>query len=283
MKRIAFTLLVAITVLGACGAPGSTTSENAMTTTSSLAPTMPDLSNPYVRDRLACSFAPGYFADPAPTSSAAENTCDPLNTMATGTEAVPLHLPLYAYGTSYLADDTVNTPGRRYIHQFRNLLQPSEFHNFGQNGATVQQIALAVEATWRAQPSIVVIDALTNNLYQSRGNTGQGILAAEPVFRSMLERLGPEPSIIVVKQGHLAANDYAIFSYELSDLTVDAWNAMIDRAVAGLPNVRVVDPNEGWDADTMMYHLHPTDAGEDHIAQLLCAATGLTWRPPAKP
>ena len=74
-----------------------------------------------------------------------------------------------------------------------------------------------------------------------------------------------------------------LFSQELSDATVDAWNTMIDRVVAGLPNVRVVDPNVGWDADTMMYNVHPTDAGEDHIAQQLCAVLGLSWDPPVNP
>jgi hypothetical protein len=234
MKRITSILFVAVTVLGACGAPGTATS-------------------------------------------------GPLGTMATVSDAGPTGPPLYAYGTSYLADDTVNTPGRRYIEQFNDALRPSEFHNFGQNGATVQQVALSVEATWRSRWTIVVIDAVTNNLYQTRANPQQGIADAEPVFRSMLERLGHEALIIVVKQGRLSAHDYALFSHELSNATVDAWNAMIDRVVEGLPNVQVVDPNQGWDANTMMYNVHPTDAGEDHIAQLLCAAAGLSWEPPVSP
>ena len=207
----------------------------------------------------------------------------PLCTVATGSDAGGHGLPLYAYGTSYLADDTVNTPGRRYIEQFNDELRPTEFHNFGKDGATIQQVAASVVDTWRSRPAIVVIDAVTNNLYQTRTDPKQGIAGAEPVFRSMLERLGPEPTIIVVKQGRLSAHDYALFSHELSDATVDAWNAMIDRAVRGLPNVRVVDPNQGWNADTMMYNLHPTDAGEDHIAQLVYAAAGLSWKPPVNP
>ncbi len=142
----------------------------------------------------------------------------------------------------------------------------------------MEQVAATVQDTWRSRPAIVVIDAVTNNLYQTRDDPEQGIEAAEPVFRSMLQRLGLVPMIIVVKQGHLSAHDYALFSQELSDATVDAWNAMIDRVVAGLPNVHVVDPNVGWDADTMMYNVHPTDAGEDHIAQQLCAVLGLSWR-----
>jgi hypothetical protein len=191
--------------------------------------------------------------------------------------------PLYAYGTSYLADDTVNSPGRRYIEQLNDALRPVEFHNFGKNGATVQQVAFAIEATWRARQSIVVIDALTNSLYQTRADPQHGIAEAEPVFRSMLDRLGPLPTIIVVKQGRLSAHDYALFDHEFSDATVDAWNSMIDRVVAGRPTVRVVDPNQGWDANTMIDNLHPTDAGEDHIAQLVFAAVGLSWRPPVSP
>ena len=119
----------------------------------------------------------------------------------------------------------------------------------------------------------MVIDAVTNNLYQTRADPAQGIEAAEPVFRvDARAARTPFRSIIIVKQGRLSAHDYALFDNELSDATVDAWNAMIDRVVAGLPNVEIVDPNVGWDADTMIYNVHPTDAGEDHIAQLLCAA-----------
>jgi predicted RNA-binding Zn ribbon-like protein len=187
---------------------------------------------------------------------------------------------LYAYGTSYLAADVVNSPGRRYIDQFDDKLQPSQFQNLAKSGATVQDIAATVDRTWKPRQAIVVIDAVTNNLYQTRTNPAQGIADAEPVFKSMLQRLGPMPSIIVVKQGHLSAHDYALFDDLLSDATVDAWNAMIDRDVAGLPNVRVVDPNVGWDPNTMINNVHPTDAGEDHIAQQLCAASGLPWRLP---
>jgi hypothetical protein len=187
---------------------------------------------------------------------------------------------LFAYGTSYLASDVVNEPGWRYIDQFNDALEPSEFHNFAKDGATVQQIAATVEATWRPQDGIVVIDALTNNLYQTRSDPAGAIAEAEPIFRSMLQRLGPLPSIIVVKQGRLSSHDYALFSNELSDATVDAWNAMVDRAVAGLTNVTVVDPNVGWDADAMIYNIHPTNAGEDHIAQMLFATADLPWRPP---
>jgi len=190
---------------------------------------------------------------------------------------------LYAYGTSYLASDISNEPGRRYIEQFDDGLDASEFHNLAKDGATIQQIAATVDETWKSQRAIVVIDALTNNLYQTRADPEQGIAEAEPIFRSMLERLGPAPTIYVVKQGHLSAHDYALFSDELSDATVDAWNAMVDRAVAGLPNVTVVDPNFGWDADAMIYDVHPTNAGEDHIAQLLFAMAGLTWQAPGTP
>jgi hypothetical protein len=187
---------------------------------------------------------------------------------------------LYAYGTSYLAADIVNSPGRRYIVQFGQALRPSRFHNLAKSGATVQEVAATVESTWKPQKAIVVIDALTNNLYQTRGHTAEGIADAEPVFKSMLQRLGPTPSIIIVKQGYLSAHDYALFDDLISDATVDAWNAMIDRAVAGLSNVRVIDPNVGWDPNTMIFNVHPTDAGEDHIAQQLCALTGLVWQPP---
>lgn len=187
---------------------------------------------------------------------------------------------LYAYGTSYLASDITNSPGRRYIDQFDDALRPSQFHNLAKDGATVQQIATTVDETWRPQQALVVIDAVTNNLYQSRANTAQGIADAEPVFASMLDRLGSRPSVIIVKQGRLSAHDYALFDNQLSDASVDAWNAMIDRVAAGRSNVRVVDPNVGWDPNTMIYNLHPTDAGEDHIAQLVFAATGLAWRQP---
>jgi len=190
---------------------------------------------------------------------------------------------LYAYGTSYLADDTMNTPGRRYIEQLNDALDPSEFHNFGKNGATVQQVATSVEDTWTSRHAIVVIDALTNNLYQTLNDPERGIAGAEPVFRSMLDRLGPIPSVVVVKQGYLSAHDYALFDHRMSNATVDAWNAMIDRAVDGRRNVKVVDPNIGWNAEVMMSNVHPTDAGEDHIAQLLFAAVGLTWRPAVNP
>jgi hypothetical protein len=188
---------------------------------------------------------------------------------------------LYAYGTSYLASDVVNSPGRRYIDQFDDALRPPRFHNLAKDGATVQQIAATVNATWTSRRAIVVIDAVTNNLYQTRADPTQGIAEAEPVFESMLKRLGPRPSIIIVKQGRLSAHDYALFDNELSDATVDAWNAMIDRVAAGRPNVEVVDPNVGWDPNTMIFNVHPTDAGEDHIAQLLFAAAGMPWRPPA--
>ena len=187
---------------------------------------------------------------------------------------------LYAYGTSYLASDIVNTPGRRYIDQFDDALRPSQFHNLAKNGATVQQIAATIDETWRSQQALVVIDAVTNNLYQSRANTARGIADVEPAFASMLDRLGSQPSVIIVKQGRFSAHDYALFDNQMSDATVDVWNAMIDRVAAGRPNVRVVDPNIGWDANTMIYNLHPTDAGEDHIAQLVFAATGLPWRQP---
>jgi hypothetical protein len=243
MKRITSILLLAVAVLAGCGAPGTAGTAGTPQMTSRSSPARP-----------------GFSSDIEPSNP-----------------------PLYAYGTSYLADDTVNTPGRRYIEQLNDALRPSEFHNFGKNGATVQQVAFSVEVSWRSRWSVVVIDALTNNLYQTRADPQQGIVEAEPVFKSMLERLGPLPTIIVVKQGRLSAHDYALFSHELSDATVDAWNAMIGRVVAGLPNVQVVDPNQAWDADTMMYNLHPTDAGEDHIAQLVCTAAGLSWEPPLKP
>ncbi len=234
---------------------------------------------------LAASAAPRTTSDAKAAGPTARPAAPPpgLATVTDTSESGPPKLPLYAYGTSYLADDTMNTPGRRYIEQFNDALRPSEFHNFGKNGATVQQVAFAVEATWRPRSTIVVVDALTNNLYQTRANPQQGIAQAEPVFRSMLERLGSLPTIIVVKQGRLSAHDYALYSHELSDATVDAWNAMIDRVVVGLPNVRVVDPNWGWDANTMIENLHPTDAGEDHIAQLVFAAAGLSWQPPVHP
>jgi len=202
-----------------------------------------------------------------------------LGVIAAARDTRPASPSLYAYGTSYLAQDVVNSPGRRYIDQYHDALG-WQFHNLAKSGATVQDIAATVDATWKPRQAIVVIDAVTNNLYQTRTNPAQGIADAEPVFKSMLQRLGPTPSIIVVKQGHLSAHDYALFNNLLSDATVDAWNAMIDRAVAGLHNVRVVDPNFGWDPNTMINNVHPTDAGEDHIAQLLCAATGIPWKPP---
>ncbi len=206
-----------------------------------------------------------------------------LGAIAAGRDTRPLGPSLYAYGTSYLAEDVVNSPGRRYIHQFDDALQPPRFLNLAKSGATVQDIAATVDSTWKPRKAIVVIDAVTNNLYQTRTNPTQGIADAEPAFKSMLQRLGPMPSVIVVKQGHLSSHDYALFDNMISDATVDAWNAMIDRAVAGHPNVRVVDPNVGWNPDTMIHNVHPTDAGEDHIAQLLCAAAGLAWRPPTNP
>jgi hypothetical protein len=203
-----------------------------------------------------------------------------LGAVAAARQSRPQGPRLFAYGTSYLASDVVNEPGWRYIDQFDHALEPSEFHNLANDGATVQQVAATVDATWQPQDAIVVIDALTNNLYQTRSDPAGAIAEAEPIFRSMLQRLGPLPSIIVVKQGRLSSHDYALFSNELSDATVDAWNAMVDRAVAGLPNVTVVDPNVGWDADAMIYNIHPTNAGEDHIAQMLFATAGLPWRPP---
>jgi hypothetical protein len=203
-----------------------------------------------------------------------------LGVIAAGRDTRPPGPTLYAYGTSYLAQDVSNSPGRRYIDQFDNAARPSHLHNLAKSGATVQDIAATVDRTWKPRQAIVVIDAVTNNLYQTRTDPARGIADAEPVFKSMLQRLGPLPSIIVVKQGHLSSHDYSLFDDYLSDATVDAWNAMIDRAVAGFPNVRVVDPNVGWDPETMMHNVHPTDAGEDHIARLLCAATGLPWRPP---
>ena len=71
--------------------------------------------------------------------------------VASDSNARPHALPLYAYGTSYLAGDTVNTPGRRYIDQLNRALHPSEFHNFGKDGATVEQVAATVQDTWRSQ------------------------------------------------------------------------------------------------------------------------------------
>jgi GDSL-like Lipase/Acylhydrolase family len=188
--------------------------------------------------------------------------------------------PLYAYGTSYLADDTTNTAGHRYIEQLSAALRPSEFHNFGKNGATVDQVADSVDATWRARHAIVVVDALTNSLVQTRADPSDGIAEAEPVFRSMLERFGPAATVLVVKQGYFSAEDYAIINHEMSDATVDAWNAMIDRAAVGLSNVHVIDPNALWDANTMMTSFHPNDSGQNHIAQLLFQAAGLAWKAP---
>jgi len=203
-----------------------------------------------------------------------------LGAIAAGRDTRPAGPSLYAYGTSYLAQDISNSSGRRYIDQFHDALG-WPFHNLAKSGATVQDIAATIDRTWKPRRAMVVIDAVTNNLYQTRTNPAKGIADAEPVFRSMLQRLGPMPSIIVVKQGHLSSPDYALFDNVLSDATVDAWNAMIDRSVAGIPNVRVVDPNVGWDPNTMIHNVHPTDAGEDHIAQQLCAVNGLAWQPPS--
>ena len=95
-------------------------------------------------------------------------------------------------------------------------------------------------------------------------------------MRAMLVRLGAVPTIIVVKQPHFSTRDQELFSGQLPNSIVDQWNAMIDRTVAGLPNIKVVDPNVGWDADTMMTNLHPNDLGEDHIAQQLFTTLGLS-------
>jgi len=183
--------------------------------------------------------------------------------------------PLYAYGTSYLASDTVNTPGTRYIEQYQHALQPSEFHNFGKDGATIEDVAASIDSTWHSQSAIVVIDALTNSMFLTRTATQAGIQASEPVFRSMINRLGRVATILVVKQGYPPESDYELYDYSLSNATIDAWNSMVDRATAGLPNVRVIDTNQGWNPSTMMEHLHPTDAGEAHIAGQLVAADGV--------
>jgi hypothetical protein len=184
-------------------------------------------------------------------------------------------LPLYAYGTSYLASDIVNTPGKRYIEQFQQALQPSEFHNFAKDGATIEDVATSIDSTWHSQRAIVVVDALTNSMFQTRTATDLGIEASEPVFRSMINRLGRVATILVVKQGYPSESDYELFDHSVSNATVDAWNAMVDRATAGVPNVRVIETNQGWDPSTMMEKLHPTDAGEDHIARQLVAEDGL--------
>jgi hypothetical protein len=191
--------------------------------------------------------------------------------------------PLYAYGTSYLASDIVNTPGTRYIEQFRRALQPSEFHNFGKDGATIEDVSASIDSTWHSQPAIVVVDALTNSMFQTRTATASGIEESEPVFRSMIDRLGRDATIFVVKQGYLPESDYELFNHSLSNDTIDAWNAMVDRVTAGVPNVRVIETNQGWNPATMMEKLHPTDAGESHIAQQLFAADRLPdaseWTP----
>jgi len=191
--------------------------------------------------------------------------------------------PLYAYGTSYLADDTRNSPGRRYIEQVNDALRPAEFHNFGKNGATLEDVAAQVNATWSARRAIVVIDALTNSIVRTTNDTDEAVASAEQLFRSMLDRLGSEATIVIVKQGRLSAHDYALFHDQVSDETVDAWNAMVDRVGAGRPNVRIVDPNAWWDPDTMMIDFHPTDAGEDHIAQLVLRSLGLPATPAVHP
>ena len=72
-------------------------------------------------------------------------------------------------------------------------------------------------------------------------------------------------------QGYFSGHDNELTNGQLPDATVDQWNSMVNRVVAGLPNVRIIDPNKGWDADRMMTNFHPNDVGEDHIAQLRCS------------
>ena len=174
------------------------------------------------------------------------------------------------------------TPGRRYIDQLTTALHPSEFHNLARtaqpwNRSQRPSMTRGIPARDRGdrcrdeQP---LPDPRRPGARNRRGRTDLQVDAAAARIRSL---------VIVVKQGHLSEHDYALFRQELSDATVDAWNAMVDRAVAGLPNVTVVDPNFGWDADAMIYDVHPTNAGEDHIAQLLFATAGLPWHPPATP
>ena len=73
----------------------------------------------------------------------------------------------------------------------------------------MQQIAATVEATWQPQDAIVVIDALTNNLYQTRTDPAGGIAEAEPIFKSMLQRLGIEKSEFSTSKGTMRGLELA--------------------------------------------------------------------------
>ena len=204
---------------------------------------------------FAASAAPRTTSDAKAAGPTARPAAPPPSrgTVTDTSESGPPRLPLYAYGTSYLADDTMNTPGRRYIEQFNDELRPSEFHNFGKNGATVQQVAFAVEATWRPrrddrggrctheQP---VPDTRRSGARHRGGRAGLQIDAR--ATRAL-------PTIIVVKQGRLSAHDYASVqsrALRRHRRCLERHDRPSRRRV--FPNVRVVDPNSGWNADTMI-------------------------------
>jgi hypothetical protein len=75
MKRITAILFFAATVAGACGAAGTAPVGNTRATISRPV-SLPDLNDPAVRQRFACSFAPGSFGFAPPAAPAADPSCE---------------------------------------------------------------------------------------------------------------------------------------------------------------------------------------------------------------
>ena len=73
MKRITIILLFAVTGLVACGSPGNR--PEVAKPASAPAPTLPDLTNPVVRQRFACSFASGSFGNAFPVQPGGDPLC----------------------------------------------------------------------------------------------------------------------------------------------------------------------------------------------------------------
>jgi hypothetical protein len=76
MKRFTSIFVIAIAAFGACGSPVGPTRVDAPAAATSRAPTLPDLTDPAVRHRFVCSFAPGYFTNPPLASPVVDPDCD---------------------------------------------------------------------------------------------------------------------------------------------------------------------------------------------------------------
>jgi hypothetical protein len=80
MKPRTPTLALAMTLLAACGAPNVTTGPKTSPTNQPNQPavTLPDLNDPATRHAFICSFGPGSFGPPPPTTPTVNAACEDL-------------------------------------------------------------------------------------------------------------------------------------------------------------------------------------------------------------